>query len=109
MESTLEEVASPALSEVDVPRVAAMGLTDTLRQAVLVLGNSDQVHVIRHQAPSEIRDTESLSLLREMLQILQAVLISEEDVHPPNAPLRDVMREIRDDDASDSSHAQILS
>jgi len=43
METLLPQVTPPAIPEVDLPRVAPMGLTEGTAQAVGVLGHHDQV------------------------------------------------------------------
>lgn len=108
-EPTLEEVASPPLTEVDHAGVALVRFADTLGEATRRGRDSDQVNVIRHQAPSKLVDTVGSALLREKLEIRLAIFIAEEDTHSADSSLRAVVRKPRDDDASYAGHVMSLS
>jgi hypothetical protein len=78
-----------------------MGFPHSERKALLVSGYGDEMHVIGHQTPSDVLDTETLALLRQLLQVLGSIGVGEEDVHAADAALRNVVWETRNDDASD--------
>jgi len=109
METSLEEIPAPALSEADVPCVSSMSLSDPACETRLLFRDRDQVSMIAHQAPGQIVNAESLSLFGEELEVGEPVIIGEEDVHPSHTALNDVMRQTRADNTRDASHAQILS
>jgi hypothetical protein len=95
---------SDSLTEVDHAGVALVRFADALGEATRCGRDSDQVNVIRHQAPSKVVDTVGSALLREKLKIRLAIFIAEEEIHSADSSLRDVVRKRRDDDASDAPH-----
>ncbi len=86
-----------------------MCLPDSSCQALFLLGDRDEMDVIRHQTPSQIRNAEPLALLSKIPQVLRPIFVGEEDVHATNTALSDVMGQSGNDDTSKASHAQILS
>ena len=76
---SLEQVATPAFSEVDAARVPSMCFSHSESEALLLRGNRDEMHVIRHQAPCDVLDAEAPVLLRQLLQILDSIGVAEEE------------------------------
>jgi len=65
--------------------------------------------MVSHQAPSKIGNAESLPLFSELPQILPTISIGEEDVHPSDTTLDDMMGQSGNDNTCKASHAPILS
>lgn len=109
MEPSLEEIPTPSLSEVDATRVATMSFSDSQCETGFLIRDADQVDVIRHQAPSQVTNTESFALFGEEIEVGAPIVIGEEDVHSPHATLDDVVGHPGDRHTSNASHALILS
>jgi len=77
---------------------------DGLGQGEFVARDGDKVHVIAHQAVSQQFQAEPLGLFRKDVEVGPSVVIDEEDVLLVVAALDDVMRDSRNDDASNSRH-----
>ena len=104
METSLEEIAAPALPEVDAVRIASMSLSDSTRKTQLLFRNRDQVYVIGHQAPGQVVNAKSSSLFRKEVEISAPIIIGEEDVHPSHTALDNVMRHSWYNNACNPSH-----
>src|SRR4051812_6713515 len=52
-EAALEQVAGPAMREVDPPRIAPVGVRQRAAKAVRARWSEYQVDMVRHQAPGE--------------------------------------------------------
>jgi len=109
VESSLEEIAAPALTEVDVARVPPVCFPDSTSKARLFGRYRDEMNMVGHQAPSKIGNTESLPLHSKLPKILPAVSIGEEDVHSSDTTLNNMMGQSGNDNTCNASHAQILS
>ena len=91
----LPQVSTPALAEVDVPRIASVGLANRAGQTVYGLGHRNQMHVIRHQAIRlNFHPMPSAPSLHQV-EVFPVVLLAQERLHPPVSPLGDVMRHPR--------------
>ena len=60
--------------------------------------------VVRHEAIGPHRDARLATALAEKIEIEQIVVVAEEDIQAPVAALRDMMRQIGDDETSDAGH-----
>lgn len=67
---------------------------------------SDEVHVVRHQAVAEQRQTIKLRILPQQRQVGQTIGIAGENHLSRVAALRNMMRYAYYDDARESSHPQ---
>ena len=76
-----------------------MRLTKRRAQAVAGLGNKDQMDVIVHQAPGETARAAGGKAGGNELEIGRAIIVAEEDRQAAVATLRDVVSDLRDDDA----------
>ena len=78
-ETALQNLSSPALPEVDPPRVPAMYLADGATQALGGLRDNDQVNMIGHQAICPDRDLllHSENCTHE-LEVVLVVFLTEE-------------------------------
>ncbi len=98
-EAALEQVAAPALPEVDEAGVAAVRLAERAPQRAGRGRHQDQVDVIVHETPGEASHAFAPATLGHEVEIGGAVLVAEEDGQPAIAALGDVVRDVRDDDA----------
>ena len=86
-----------------------MCLADGPTQTVRGLGHRDQVDVIGHEAVGPDLDLASTAPLPHQLQVAAVILVTEERLLSTVSPLRDVVRETRDDDTCQSGHEGRLS
>ncbi len=84
-------------TEVHVSGVSAVRFSNTLRKTRFRFRDGDEVDMVRHQAPGEVANSESLALLTELTEILFPILLREEHIHSANATLDDVICDSRDD------------
>ena len=77
-EAALPQVPSPAIPEVDPPRLPAMCLADGATQALDGLRDNDQVKMIGHQAICRDRDLLCAAELRHELEVVLVVFFTEE-------------------------------
>lgn len=85
-----------------------MRLTDSLGKACLRLRYGDEMDVIGHQAPREILDAESSALFRKHVDVGLTIIFGEENVHPVDATLSDVMWDSGNDNSRYVGHAMSL-
>jgi hypothetical protein len=78
-EAALPQVPSPALPEVDPPRVPPMCLADGATQALGGLRDNDQVNIILYKAICPHRDPRSAVELRHELKIVLVVFLTKND------------------------------
>ena len=74
----MPQVPSPALPEVDPPRVPAMCLADGATQALGGLRDNDQVNMIGHQAICPDRGLLCAAESRDELEVVLVVFLTEE-------------------------------
>ena len=74
----MPQVPSPALPEVDPPRVPAMCLADGATQALGGLRDNDQVNMIGYQAICPDRDLLCAAELRHELEVVLVIFFTEE-------------------------------
>jgi hypothetical protein len=86
-----------------------MRLFERLRQRLRGVRNSDQVHVIRHQAVSQQRETVNLGVLPQQLKISDAIRIARENDLSRIPPLRNMMGNVDDHNAREPSHSKKIS
>src|SRR5271157_2649235 len=79
-EAALPQVPSPALPEVDPPRVPATCLADGATQALGGLRDNDQVNMIGHQAICPDHDLLCAAELRHELEVVLVVFLTEESL-----------------------------
>ncbi len=89
-EAALPQVPSPALPEVDRPRVSPMCLADGATQALGGLRDNDQVNMIGYQAICPDRDLLCAAELRHELEVVQAIFLTEECLSSGVSPLGDM-------------------
>ena len=107
-EPTLEEIAAPAFTEVDHAGVTLVCLTDSLGKTRLRLRDCDEMDVVAHQAPREILNAKPPTLLSQQADVGFTIVVGEEDVHPPDATLSDVVWNFRNDNSRYAGHAKSL-
>src|SRR5271166_2397459 len=103
-EAALPQVPSPALPEVDPPRVPAMYLADGATQALGGLRDNDQVNMIGHQAICPDRDLLCAAELRHELEVALVVFLTEERLLSAVSPLGDIGGHARSYHTRQSSH-----
>jgi ABC-type polysaccharide/polyol phosphate transport system ATPase subunit len=81
-----------------------MSLLERLRQRHRRVGNHDAVQRIGHEAVTPQGQTIKLRLLSQQRQVGKAIGIVGENNLSGISPLRNLMGNIRDDDAGESSH-----
>jgi len=100
--------ASRPLPKIDHPGVSLVCLADPTREAIHLLGNYNQVYVIRHQAPCPETQSVPFSFLGEGGQIVSSITIREEDRQRANTALGQMMRNTRQDNSRNPGHVVIL-
>ena len=85
-------------------RVIVVRATEYPRQAILVVGNGDDVDVVGHQAVPGDGDLIFLAVLPEQVQIQLTVAVVQENVLPAIASLCNVMPTTWNHDSGDSPH-----
>jgi hypothetical protein len=103
-EAALPQVPSPALPEVDPPRVPATCLADGATQALGGLRDNDQVNMIGHQAICPDRDLLCAAELRHELEVVLVVFLTEECLLSGVSPLGDMVGHARSYHTCQSSH-----
>jgi hypothetical protein len=83
-----------------------MRLLERLRKGFGGTGNSDQVHVIRHQAVAQKREAVELKVLPHQLKIGHAISIAGQNNLSGISPLRNMMGNVGNDDARQPSHGK---
>jgi len=95
----------PLLAIIDPSRVTPMGLADGSPQAVLGLGNHDQMHVVGHQAVGPDLDLVLAAPLGHQVQVGLVVVIAEKRLLSTVPPLGHMVRHARNNHSCQSSHA----
>ena len=103
-EAALPQVPSPALTEVDPPRVPAMCLADDATQALGGLRDNDQVNMIGHQAICPDRDLLCAAESRDELEVVLVIFLTEERLLSAVSPLGDMAGHARSYRTCQSSH-----
>ncbi len=94
-EAALPQVPSPALPEVDPPRVPAMCLADGATQALGGLRDNDQVNMVGHQAICPDRDLLCAAESRDELEVVLVIFLTEERLLSAVSPLGDMVGDAR--------------
>jgi len=103
-EAALPRVPSPALPEVDRPRVRPMCLADGATQALGGPRDNDQVNMIWHQAICSERDLLRAAELCHELEVVLVVFLTEECLLSEVSPLGDMVGHARIYHTCQSSH-----
>jgi hypothetical protein len=70
--------------------------------------DDDQVHVVGHETVAEHPHAGGFAAVSQNIKVCVPVVIREEDILAVVAALRDVMRHVRHNNASDTRHRQKL-
>jgi hypothetical protein len=93
------------LPGIPVRRIASMLLFERLRECLQSSGNRDQVHVIRHETVTQQGESAKLRILPQQLKISGTVRIAGQNDLSRIPPLRNMMGNVDDHDARQSSHS----
>ena len=105
-EAILPQVTASFPLVIQVDRVFIMCAAQSAGQRTLVLGDGDQVDVVRHQAPAEHPQAVPLGVMAQEREAGATIPVAEEDLLAVVAPLGDVVRDARRDHARDAWHCQ---
>jgi len=75
MESALEQLALPSFTGADVSGISAMCFANALGKTRFGFRNGDEVNVVRHQSPCQVANSESLTLLAELPDVLLSIFL----------------------------------
>ena len=89
-----------AILLVELRRVGSMAVAERLGNRVFVLGNSDNVDVVDHQAVGGDAESMTSRIVIEQFAIEGVVRIDEKDIEAADASLGNVMRETRTNNPS---------
>jgi hypothetical protein len=107
-EPPLEEMPSPALSEINMPAVSSMGLADSQPQAFFRFRAGDQMHVIGHQTVGPDGNRVLHAPFLKQREVETEVSFPEEYILPSVASLNDMVRYFRGNGTGKSGHGGIL-
>lgn len=77
---------------------------ERLRQRQPGAGNGDQMYVVRHEAVSQQRKTVNFGILPQQVEISEAVGVAAQNHLPGVSTLRNMMGNVDDYDARQTSH-----
>jgi hypothetical protein len=97
-------MAAASASQIEIPRKVGMGATQCRRHRFGALGHRDQVNVIRHEAVSPKPQMGVLGIDPQQVQIEAIVFRVKEDPLSAVTALGDVVRNILQNNPSDSRH-----
>ena len=103
-EAALAQVPSPALPEVDPPRVPPTCLADGAMQAFGGLRDDDQVNMVGHQAICPDRDLLCAAESRDELEVVLEIFFTEERLLSAVSPLGDMVGHARSYHTCKRSH-----
>jgi hypothetical protein len=89
-------------------RVAAMRLLHGPAESVFVLGDENEMNVVRHQAVRPDVNIESVTPFGQQGFVFQKIGSSKEGLLTTVSSLRDVMRDSGDDDSGHFRHVRSL-
>ena len=104
VEPVLPKVPAPTMQTIDVLRIPIVRASQGLGQSRLRCRRGDQVDVIGHQAIAVHSQPVPLPLFLKQTEVRDSVVVHEEHVLAVVAPLRDVVRQARNDDPGNSRH-----
>lgn len=103
-EAALPKMTAPALSLVDLSRVAPVCFTDGPAQAIGRAGNCNEVDMVRHEAASPDLDSIAVAPFRHQSDVEEVIVRAEERPLSAVTALRDVVWQGGDDAAGHASH-----
>jgi len=103
-EASLPEVTTPTLASVDLGRIAPVRFADGLAQTIWRSGNRYEMDVVRHEAVGPDLDPMPVAPFAHEGEVQEVVVSAEERLLPAVTPLRDVVRQERDDRAGHAGH-----
>jgi len=92
-------MTSAVQAEIEHSGILAVQALEQAGKGFLFLGNQNQMDVIGHEAVGLDGDAVVAGEFPQQIEVEQAIFLTEKDLLAVVAPLRDVMRDIRDDDA----------
>ena len=101
---SLKKVTSYAFLKIFHAGVASMSFSDCPGKRIFFGRNGYEMDMVGHEAPGEKDDAETLRLLSHKTQVLDAVIITGEDIHGADTPLGDVMRITGDNESCEAGH-----
>ncbi len=104
VESILPQVPASAEQAIDVLGIQEIRLSYCPGEGVGRPGDGHNVDVVRHQAIAKNRQEVGFTADLEKSKILQAVIVSEEDILTVVSALSDVVRLVLDHDSGSSRH-----
>ncbi len=109
VEASLPQVAATIVESVDVLAVVEMGASNDLGQRFLMLGHTDDMDMVVHEAVGVYTQSVLLGVVTQKCEIHTPVIVNREDILAVVAALSDVVRLTRHDNACESWHGPILS
>lgn len=106
VEPALPQVALPAVSTIDDPRISLVRFGQSRTETTLIGRQEDQVDVVRHQAPRQHIDSGSAAAFPYQLDISRVVRRLEERLLTPVATLGDMVGYSWDNGAGCAGHEQ---
>jgi len=94
--------------QIEHARILAMNALQQAGQTLLSLRDQNQMDVIGHEAIGLDRNAIVAGEFPEQIEVEQAIFLTIKDFLAIIAPLRDVMRDTRDDDAVGSWHIRLV-
>jgi len=104
----LPQMAFPFFSKINLPRVTSMGLTDCPAKTFWVIRNSNQVHMVWHQAISPYFNAVFTTPLGHELDVIPVITITEKCILPAVSTLCYMMGIMLCNDSRNTCHASFL-
>src|SRR5947209_12972179 len=109
IESPLPDMTAGRLSCVPVGRISSVRLLQSPRHRVPCVRYGDEMHMIGHQAVAQHTKSMHFRILSEQRKIGDTVAVAGNNKLPGVATLRNMMRNIDDDNPSEPAHVSNVS
>jgi hypothetical protein len=104
----LPHMPGPFVARVEARRIAPVRIGHALPQPVRIGRDDQQMHMVRHQAPSPDLSLRLLRRHAQLIEIKAVIIIGKKHLLAPVAALGDVMGKAGNDDAGETGHERMM-
>ena len=101
-------MTSPVLPEINSSGIATVSLAYGSGKACLILWNSDQMYMVRHQTPCPNHHIVSATPFSHQFDVGEVILLAEKSLQPPVTTQDNMMGNSRTYDSCNSCHKEKL-